>query len=107
MSGSDPKRNISWYMNDKTRVMRKIQIDQDFIVLLETDPGLLLNENIFRIRFDGDIVWQISVTRYIYDESPYVEVNLNGDILWAFNSDSSRVDIDVESGRILRKVHVR
>lgn len=99
--------HISDYIKGSAKIAQKLFLDSDYIVRIETEPGDIFNENVLRINVLGEVVWKISTVPHLYADSPYTHVDISDGKLVAFNWDSHKVDIDTESGKIIREVQAR
>lgn len=73
------------------------------IVRLDVPPGRIMNENIYGVSKDGNILWQISKLGHIYGDSPYTGMTRRGDKFTIYNWDGLDVTIDPYTGEILSK----
>lgn len=63
-----------------------------------------INQNVYRLNADGDILWQIGAPDGIYDKTPFKNIKMDDrGHLKAYNRDGILYEIDVGTGKILGK----
>lgn len=84
-------------------IRQVIQFKNRFLVRLEPDIGKLLNENIYCLGSNGELLWQVKPTQYIDADCPYTNIIISDSSLYAFNWSGEKVQIDLNSGDIIKK----
>ncbi|HUH74589.1 MAG TPA: hypothetical protein VLZ75_09285 [Chitinophagales bacterium] len=83
-------------------ISKEIKIKNIVIVLLEIPYNQINNENIFCKSLDtSEISWTIERKRSKADNSPYVNIFLNNEKLFAVNYDGWTEEIDINDGKIV------
>lgn len=83
-------------------VSQEIKIKDIVIVLLEIPYQQINNENIFCKSLNtNEIIWTIERKRSKLENSPYVNLFLNNDKLFAVNYDGFTEEIDINDGKII------
>lgn len=81
-----------------------IEIDDIAVVCLKVPADTVFNENVFGVTQEGNICWQISGRKYVYENSPYMSIsNLKGKII-ARNWDCLDMIIEPRTGTIIGKI---
>lgn len=77
----------------------------DKVVVVRIDPKLdkFLNENIFGVSYDGEILWQIEKLKYAYKDSPFTGMGREGDFIALCNWDGTDLIVNPETGAIISK----
>ncbi len=73
----------------------------EYIVLLNVPSGKIYNENVFCIKSNGELKWQIEKTRKEKEDMPYTNIVLNEGNLKVVNYDGWSEYIDLETGKII------
>tara|TARA_R110002072_G_scaffold287464_5_gene453169 strand:+ start:5945 stop:6301 length:357 start_codon:yes stop_codon:yes gene_type:complete len=78
-----------------------LEFEECIVVLLCRDYYKKDNENVFCLDTDGVIKWQVPKYDYIYDRSPFVGIDKEGDNVKLYNWDSSYVIIEPTTGKVI------
>lgn len=73
------------------------------MVMIEPGIGQTLNENIYGVSIDGDILWQIAPIPHAYARSSYTGMGKVGDKVKLSNWDGTDLIINPATGDILEK----
>lgn len=79
-------------------VSKAVACGGNAIVLLEIPSGSILNENVLGVSPDGQILWQVSPRTYVYDDSPYTDVQCQGTRVKLVNWDGVNLILDPVTG---------
>lgn len=71
------------------------------VVRLEVPTGVVFNQNVFGLRRDGLIAWQITDKGVVDKDSPYVTISPDGDRLRAYNWSGIELWLDPQTGAVL------
>ncbi len=86
------------YPIDEIKICEKI-----VIVRLDIPPKVILNENVYGISENGELLWQIEKLDHIYEDSPYTGMTLKEGKLILYNWDGLEVNIDPKTGKVISK----
>lgn len=56
-------------------IAKALEFEDAVVVMLDVPPGGRMNENVFGINGDGQILWQIEKKPSPYPDSPYLDLN--------------------------------
>jgi hypothetical protein len=82
---------------------KSVEYDGDVIIMISLKSNKCINENVVRLSVSDDIIWIIEKSEHVYNDSPYVNIYLEDNYLYAFNWDASMYKIDLQTGRIIDK----
>lgn len=84
-------------------IKKVIAFDEVIVVLLDVAAGVILNENVFGLSFDGKKKWQIE--RIVPDKraSSFVNIEKTGEGLDAYNWSGIRARVNLETGKVVHK----
>lgn len=79
-------------------------VNDNILVVLNVPKGHTFNENIYCIKSDGSIAWQVKEQDYLYKRSSFVNIRQDslGNV-WLVNWDGSQYRVDTSTGEILEK----
>jgi len=77
---------------------------QDAIVVrLELPLGVIFNENVFGLSYDGKVLWQISKQKHIEEDSPYTQLSYQNDKAGLYNWDASLYIAEPVTGEVIEE----
>ena len=98
------------YHGKKEIFSREFQIKQVLeiagycVILTDVPKGRIDNENVFCINLKGDLIWRISHTEHLYQDSPYMNMEKDiDDTILLMNWDGGNVKVNVLTGEIISK----
>ena len=68
--------------------------------------GKIFNENIYCVDFSGHIVWQIAPSNHVDQESPYTDIKIIDNDIYAYNWDGNIYLVNKSNGSIQKKQFV-
>lgn len=71
------------------------------IVRLDVPAGAILNQNVFALRRDGLVAWQITDKAVVDADSPYTSIAPDGERLRAYNWSGVELWLDPQTGAVL------
>jgi hypothetical protein len=71
-----------------------IQVDNFLVVRTDPNSGSCDNCNVFAVDVDGNIVWTVADRKYVYDDSPYTKIVVEGGKVKIFNWDGLTVEVE-------------
>lgn len=77
------------------------------IALLEVPSNTQMNENVFGVGSNGQILWQIEKKPSPYKSSPYLDLNRDGDNAKVGNWDGMEYIIEPHTGKILEERYTK
>jgi outer membrane protein assembly factor BamB len=75
------------------------------VARLEVPVGVVLNENVYGLDYEGRMLWQVPVRKHVYTDSPYTKITRSGDAVVLSNWDGLELTLDPETGRVLGESH--
>lgn len=78
-----------------------------YIVRTQPDPGSCFNQNVSAVDKSGNIVWKVRPRTHVYEDSPYTNVEENGDKVLLLNWDGLTVTFDPATLREEAEVYGR
>ena len=89
-------------------VAEVVEVGDTLVVRLEVPPGAAMNRNVFGISAeDGRVLWQVPERNFVYEDSPYVGVRRDGDLLALYNWDGLKLRVVPQTGEVLEELHGR
>lgn len=85
----------------KYPVVEAVGFDKAVVVRLEVPEGVIFNENVYGLAYDGQMLWQVPVKGHVYDDSPYTKITRRGDAILLSNWDGLDLTLDPETGSVL------
>jgi hypothetical protein len=82
-------------------VAEAVGFDKAVVVRLEVPAGVVLNENVYGLDYEGRMLWQVPVRKHVYTDSPYTKIARSGDGVVASNWDGLELTLDPETGGVL------
>lgn len=82
-------------------VAEALGFDKAVVARLEPPAGVVLNENVYGLDYEGQMLWQVPVRRHVYADSPYTNIARRGDDVLLSNWDGLELTLDPETGRVL------
>lgn len=81
----------------------------DRVIVVRVHPkGInFLNENVFGISYEGEILWQIEKVDHVDKDSPYTGLSKKDELLTAYNWDGFDYLIDPNTGKVINKEFVK
>jgi hypothetical protein len=84
------------------KVQKEIQVGEVVIYLLDIPYNQIYNENVYsKIYGNESLNWTIEKKRSETDNSPYVNIYLSNNKLYAVNYDGWTEEIDIRNGKII------
>ena len=77
------------------------------VVRIEPPEGIRHNENVYGVRADGSIAWQVPPREYVYDDSPFTGMTKCGDAIKLMNWDGLELVLDPISGQEISETYGR
>jgi hypothetical protein len=77
------------------------QFDQVLVVMIYPEGENFLNENIFGVSYDGEILWQIKPIKHSDKRSPYVGIFRKGNYVKIYNWNGKNFIIDPNTGEAI------
>jgi hypothetical protein len=81
-----------------------IEFEDVTIVRLNVPIDKILNENVFGVSKNGVVLWQISKRKYIYENSPYMNLSKSNKHVKAHNWDCIDLVLDPNTGDVIEKL---
>ncbi len=88
-------------------ITKALDFGNAIVIMLDVPQGTIFNENVYGIDRDGNILWQVSKEKYVYEDSPYTDIQLAGNAVVLYNWDGLRLSVEPATGRILKKEYGR
>lgn len=88
-------------------VSQVVEFDDALVVLIEVPAQVLSNENVFGVSKTGQILWQISPEKLVYDNSPYVQLARMGEFAQLQNWDGLVLQVDPSNGSVINRSYLR
>jgi hypothetical protein len=85
------------------KVREAVEMERAIIVCVEVPENRMLEDNIYAIGHDGELLWQISPTKHAMKNSFYVSVSKVGNLIRAFNFDGMVYELDPRNGKIVKQ----
>jgi hypothetical protein len=85
----------------KYDVAEAVGFDAAVVARLEVPTGVVLNENVYGLGYDGQMLWQVPARKHVYTDSPYTKIARRGDAVVLSNWDGLELTLDPETGRVL------
>jgi outer membrane protein assembly factor BamB len=82
-------------------VREAVQIDDITVICLEVPMNRKLNENVYALDNEGNLLWQVKPARHAYENSSYVGVKALGNVVRVFNWDGMVYDLNPKTGDVL------
>ena len=82
-------------------VAEAVGFDTVVVARLEIPVGVVLNENVYGLDYDGQMLWQVPTRKHVYTDSPYTKIARRGDAVLLVNWDGLELTLDPETGRVL------
>ena len=81
-----------------------ISFTNTIVVRLELPRGNILNENIYGVAHNGNIIWQIPKIPHVYPDSPYMSLKkIDEQHASSHNWDGDDIIFDINTGEITHK----
>jgi hypothetical protein len=102
----DYKENILFKENLEFKKFKKIiekiiQIDNDIIILFESEKESNSNNNVTCLMENGEVKWIIDYHKYPNKFCPVTNIYKNGDFLYVYRRCGIEEKVDINSGQIL------
>lgn len=91
----------------KYPVAEAIDFQDAIVVRLEISVGQQLNENVYGVDYNGQILWQIQRQRHVYSNSPYTYIGRKGDAALLSNWDGLELTIEPATGNVMDESYGR
>jgi len=78
-----------------------LEIEGVIIVRLDVPVNRKLNENVYALDSQGDLLWQVKPVRHVYQRSPYVGIEKAGEFARLFNWDGNVYDVNPKTGDVI------
>lgn len=78
-----------------------VAFDDVLVVRIEPDPGTCVNENVFGVGIDGQVVWTIEKRKHVYDDSPYTSIIAKDGKVKLFNWDGDELLVEPKNGDVI------
>ena len=88
-------------------IRQVIIIDEVIICRIEPTIGKIMNENVFGISKSGEKLWQIEKMKYIYKDSPFINIYKENKKLILNNWDGLNLVVNYKNGFIEKKEYSR
>ena len=75
------------------------------VVRIQPKPGAKDNQNVFGVRSDGEIAWQVPHRQFIYDDSPFTGMMRTGTNVYLSNWDGTELIVDPSTGKVLHETY--
>jgi hypothetical protein len=86
----------------KYDVAEAVGFDRAVVARLEVPAGVILNENVYGLAYDGRVLWQVPARKHVYPDSPYTKIARGADgAVVLSNWDGLELTLDPETGRVL------
>lgn len=83
------------------RIHDAVEIDDVTIVCLEVPLNRRLNENVYALDGQGNLLWQVKPMNHVPENSPFIGVERAGQLARLFNWDGKVYDINPKTGDIV------
>lgn len=77
------------------------------VIRLEPPKGIIFNENIIAVSYDGVAIWRVEKIDHMDKDSPFTSIEKSGEKLFAYNWDSCDYHIDLLTGKIIDREFVK
>jgi outer membrane protein assembly factor BamB len=87
----------------KHKIREAVETETAIIVCLDVPTNRKLEDNIYAISYDGELLWQVAPTQHSMKNSCYIGVSKVGGLIRAFNFDGMVYDLDPKDGKIVNQ----
>lgn len=84
-------------------VAQTVDFPDAVVIRLKIPSGANLNENVFGISIEGQLLWQIAKEEHVYSQSPYTGMTREGDNVRLFNWDGLELVVHPRTGKIVSR----
>lgn len=79
-----------------------VDCGKTLVVMIEPDPGVPFNENVYGVDKCGQIAWQIQRRSHVYKDSPYTGMLKDDSNVKVFNWDGETLTLNPSDGAIIK-----
>lgn len=85
-------------------IAEMLEFSEIIVVRFEVPPKSGLNENVFGVNYDGEVVWQIPQQIHVREDSPYTSINReNYNEVGCYNWDATLYIVNSMTGKVVGK----
>jgi hypothetical protein len=87
-------------------IAQAIPFGELMVIRLEVPSEVICNENVLAFDAEGHECWKVPARTYVYENSPYVRIECEGDTIILYNWDGLNLVLD-RNGHEIRRFDTR
>jgi len=91
----------------KWPIAEVLRFDKMLVVRLRITPDACENENVFGVKPNGEIAWQVPKRKYMYEDSPFTGMGVKNDKVRITNWDGTVLILDPETGEVVGESYAK